>query len=220
MSIISDIKCARCDRQYSGVRSRCPYCGARRIGSGKYSEEGDNSKGKMLIGVMLLALLVVAAGILLFTTPKPEIEPETGISIDEPETPFVPPEDDTIGVDGEDTETDPPEEPPEEPPESPEPSPRVESIEITYAGVPNNDFSESRGTRIPLRVRIEPAGIEFDEEVVWTSSDTSVFEVVKDNPEGTSAMVTIHGTGSAMQAVLTVSIDGVEAECIVRVKAG
>ena len=89
MSIIPEVKCARCDRSYSGVRSRCPYCGARRIGGGKYSEEGDNSKGKMIIGVLILAVLVVAAGVLLFTTPRSDDidDPIVEMSEDETESP-------------------------------------------------------------------------------------------------------------------------------------
>ena len=218
MSIISEVKCARCDRQYSGVRSRCPYCGARRIGSGKYSEEGDSSKGKMMIGVMILAVLVVAAGILLFTTPRSEDDADPDLIASEPESPQIP-EDDTVSIDGDDPEIEPSDEPSETPPETTTPVPRVQSIEITYAGDLIEDFMESRGTRIPLRVRIEPPGVEFNEAVVWRSSDASVFEVVPEpDTNGTAAMVTIVGGGQATFATLTASIDGVEAECIVRVR--
>ena len=221
MSIISEVKCARCDRKYSGVRSRCPYCGARRIGSGKYSEEGDNSKGKMIIGVLIMAVLVVAAGVLLFTTPQPEDEPGTPPTTIEDE-PTGTPGDETISVTGSgpSVEPSPPEETSESPSESPSEPPRleVESVFITYAGLPLVDFSEPIGTPVPLRVRIEPPGAEYDGDIVWSSSNTSVFDVVKDNPEGTAATVTIIGSGSARAATLTVSVAGVEAECIVRIR--
>ena len=217
MSIISEVKCARCDRKYSGVRSRCPYCGARRIGSGKYSEEGDNSKGKMIIGILILGVLVVAAGVLLFTTPIPEDDVISSPVVTESESTYSP-EEDIVSVTG--TGPNVPVSPEPEPtePELPSPPPvEVQSVVITYAGLPITDFSEPVGAPVPLRVRVEPA-VEFDEEVVWTSSDTSVFEVVKDNPEGTAATVHIIGSGTSTFATLTVSIGGVEAECIVRVR--
>ena len=181
---------------------------------------GDNARGKMLIGVLILALLVVVAGILLFTTPRPEEETEPDPSLMETESPILPDDSGNVSLDGEGPTVEPSEEPLETPSETPTPVPRAESIEITYAGSLIDDFSEPRGTRIPLRVRIEPAGVEFSERVVWRSSDTSVFEVVEENTEGTAATVTITGTGSATMATLTVSIDGVEAECVVRVKVG
>ena len=219
MSIISEVKCARCDRKYSGVRSRCPYCGARRIGSGKYSEEGDNAKGKMIIGILILGVLVVAAGVLLFTTPIPEDDVMTSPFLQETESPYSP-EDDTIRAPGTGPSVPPSPEPTETETESPSPSPTVEvqSVVITYTGLPITDFMENIGDTIPLRVRVEPPGVEFDEEIVWTSSDTSVFEVVKDNPEGTAATVHIIGSGTSTFATLTVSIGGVEAECTVRVR--
>ena len=218
MSIISEVKCARCDRTYSGVRSRCPYCGARRIGSGKYSEEGDNSKGKMIIGVLILAVLVVAAAVLLFTTQKPEISPEPSRDIESPPTVEMPNEEDNVSMPGAKPPVSPSPSPVETSPEeeTTTPPPQVESIIITFAGYENNDFTEPAGGKVPLKAKVEPVGIEFDEEIVWKSSDTTVFEVVKDNPEGTSAMVTMIGSGTAKSATLTVSIGGVEATCIVR----
>ena len=217
MSIISEIKCARCDRKYSGVRSRCPYCGARRIGSGKYSEEGDNSKGKMIIGILVLGVLVVAAGVLLFTTPIPEDEVISSPAPTESE-PLYTPDEGNVSVTGTGPSVPESPEPDEIETESPSPTPiEVQSVDITYAGLPITDFSEPVGATVPLRARVEPA-VEFDEEIEWTSSDTSVFEVVKDNPEGTAATVHIIGSGTSTFATLTVSIGGVEAECIVRVR--
>ena len=93
----------------------------------------------------------------------------------------------------------------------------IQSVTITYAGLPITDFIEPMGSIVPLRVRVEPAGVELYEDIVWTSSDTNVFEVVTDNPEGTAATVTIVGSGSANFATLTVSISGLEAMCIIKI---
>ena len=221
MSIISEVKCARCDRAYSGVRSRCPYCGARRIGGGKYSEEGDNSKGKMIIGILILAVLVVAAAVLLFTTPRTEetISEPSGEETSTPPTQELPGESENLSILGArppvPSSPSPVESSPEE---TTTPPPKVTSVEITYAGTRIADFKEPQGATIPLRARVEPAGVEFDEEIVWKSSDTSIFDVVKENTEGTAAKVTIISSVSEASAILTVSIGGVQAECVVRVR--
>ena len=96
---------------------------------------------------------------------------------------------------------------------------QVQSLQIMYARTAVSDFTMPIGSQIPLNISIEPAGAEYDEEIIWASSDTSVFEVSKNNPEGTTAIVTIIGSGSASSAVLTVSIGNVKAECIVRVSS-
>ena len=94
---------------------------------------------------------------------------------------------------------------------------QIETITITYAKTEVTEFTAAPGDWVPLSVKIEPAGAEFDEEIIWTSSDTSVFEVAKSNPEGTDAIVTTIGSGTAEVATLTVSIGDVRAECIVHV---
>ncbi len=65
MGIVSEGKCHRCDRRYSGFRSRCPYCGARRSKRGKRASDSGNSKAKLIIGVLLLIVLIVAVIILI-----------------------------------------------------------------------------------------------------------------------------------------------------------
>ena len=218
MSIISEVKCARCDRQYSGLRSRCPYCGARRIGSGKYSEEGDNSRGKMIIGVLIMAVLVVAAGVLLFTTPKPveELGPSPGINSPSPSIP-MPNESDNETLENSSTPPPSPSDTPSPSP-SPTPTPKIVSVDITYSGVVKTDFTGVVAEVVPLRVKIEPVGIEVTEPIVWESSNKEVFEVVADNTAGTSAKVTIIGTSKDTWATLTVYVGDKKAECIVRVK--
>ena len=207
MSIVSEIKCARCDRKYSGVRSRCPYCGARRIGRGKYSEEADNAKGKMLISVLILAVLVVAAGVLWFTTEVPDDE---RLGADPPEL-SIPDDLGTDSVEGTQDVPEPPP-PPPPPPEPEEPPLEVRSINITYDGRNREEFTAKVNERVPLRVRIEPPGIE--EQVIWESSNKDVFDVVPEDTMGNSATVTGIGTGNA---TLTVYVGDKEAKCIVRV---
>ena len=167
MALINEIKCARCDRKYSGVRSRCPYCGARRIGRGKYSEDSDNAKGKMLISVLIMAVFTVAAGILLFTTP---VDADAQNPADDPG--FSTPEDDINSEHSLVPEPTP--SPTPEPPDEPIAPLEVTSIAITYGGNRIEDFTQPKGVPIELGVRIEPVGI--DVEVVWESTDEEVFE--------------------------------------------
>ena len=212
MSIVSEIKCARCDRKYSGVRSRCPYCGARRIGRGKYSEDSDNSKGKMLISVLVLGVLVVAAGFLLFSTPP--VEAEEGNPPPTSPTGSLPDDGDNTSLENPNTP------PPSTPPTvsdtpTPPPAPQVQSVTITYAGraIKDNDLTEYVGNKLALGARVEPPGIE--EVINWQSSDTGVFEIVPTSTDGTAATLTPIAKGVA---TLTVTVGGVESTCIIRIR--
>jgi len=216
VSIIAEVKCARCDRKYSGVRSRCPYCGARRIGRGKYSEENDDSKGKMLVGILILAVLVVAVVVLLVMTDKPEDSSlaagsETGEQASDMPGSGLSGEDDIITMPG--TSMDDPSTPPpnsETPPETT--TVEVQSVIITYANVKKTDFTEHIGIKVPLKAKVEPPGIEVDIE--WTSSNTDIFEVVPKDVNGNAADVIGKAKGDA---TLTVRAGDVEATCIVRI---
>jgi len=214
MSIISEVKCARCDRKYSGVRSRCPYCGARRIGRGKYSEDSDNSRGKMLIGIMIMAVLVVGAGILLFTAPGSEA-PDQGVAAQTPPSQPLPDEGDNFELPGL-VPVDPPQT--SEPPgitDTAPPAAQVRSVAIVYGPrkIVKTDITEKIGVKIPLRVDIEPVGVL--DEIIWTSSNPAVFEVTVTNTECTQVSVTGLTVGTA---TLTVAVGGEEAKCIIRIK--
>ena len=213
MGIISEVKCARCDRKYSGVRSRCPYCGARRIGRGKFSEEGDNSKGKMLIGVLIMSVLVVATGVLLFTTPAQGDGDNTNINATQ--TPSIPDEEanskTTTSIDV------PPSAPPTiSTPTSPAlpPEPEIRTVEIRYSGNLRTEFTVRIDEKVPLTVWYDPPGAEG--EILWSTSNRSFFDVVATDLEGRRATVTGVGVGTG---TLTVSVGGVTAECTVRVRA-
>jgi len=215
MSIVAEVKCARCDRLYSGVRSRCPYCGARRIGRGKYSDENDGAKGKMLIGIIVLAVLVVAVIVLLLTTDKPDDNQELSTpppSQSESQTP-EPIESGNEGVSGRPVETShsPPEESVSEEP-SVSPSPTVTSVMITYTGYERKEFTAKIGEQVPLKIKVEPPGVEADVE--WSSSNTSIFDVVQTDINGSSATVTAKQVGNA---TLTVRVGDINVTCIVRV---
>jgi DNA-directed RNA polymerase subunit RPC12/RpoP len=212
MSIISEVKCARCDRKYSGLRSRCPYCGARRIGRGKYSEETDNAKGKMLISIMIIGVLVIAVLFLLLSVPKPDKDDNSG-SLNSPTgTPMLT-DDDNSSLPG-NNRVSPTPTPTPMPTEIPDPpAPKVQSVMITANNRENNDFTVKVAETVILRVKVEP--IDFEDEIIWKSSDESVFEVVPISADKTQAKVTGIGVGNAK---VTVTVGDVADDCIVRGK--
>jgi len=201
MAIVNEIKCARCDRKYSGVRSRCPYCGARRIGRGKYSEGSDNATGKMLISVLILAVFTVAAGILLFSTPNDADarDSDNGSLMQSPEEeveslPSVVP--------------DPTPTPTPDAPETPVAPPTVTSIRIMFDGREMSDVSEPPGTRLDFIASLDPPGIEDSVDIQWRSSDPDSISV--DVHIGNRA-ATIHWIQRGESAVtLTVSAGDME----------
>ena len=96
------------------------------------------------------------------------------------------------------------------------PPPVVTSITILYGSrrIHDNDLTLFVGDEsIVLTARVEPHSVE--EEIVWHSSDRSVFEVVATNPEGAAARLTSISQGTA---TLTVSVGGLEVTYIVRVR--
>ncbi|MCL2248692.1 MAG: hypothetical protein FWC13_05440 [Oscillospiraceae bacterium] len=203
MAIINEIKCARCDRKYSGVRSRCPYCGARRIGRGKYSENSDNAKGKMLISVLIMAAFTVAAGVLLFTTPVDAVEPEE-VPDDDYSTSV---EDEITTLPGLATPSPIIDDPPEEIYE-PEPPLTVTSVQIRYgdtlAGAPHSprEITIRVGSQYEFRARVEPPGID-DIDFHWESTNTDAFDAVAVDVGGVGVRVTGLARGSGY-LVLTV----------------
>lgn len=208
MAVISEVKCGRCDRRYSGFRSRCPYCGARRNKRGKHADEADNAKAKLVIGVLLLVLLIAATMVLIFTN-IPE-DPEVSNPTDSaPVTTGV----DAPPTDSEDVtviETSPSAEPSPSPSESP--TVEIAEVIITYLGkpVPENDLTLGKiGESLQMGFTTVPEVDTEDKTATWESSNKSVFEVLS------NGKITAIGKGSA---TLKVTVDGVVGECIVRVR--
>ena len=217
MGIIADVKCARCDRKYSGLRSRCPYCGARRIGRGKYSEQSDDNKGKMLIGILIMAVLVVAVVVLLLTTNTPEDD----ISPDGPVIETTGTDTDLLGEDGNTsamnsnsfTPPSSPEDPTDTSTESPSPlPPAISSVMITYIGAKKSEFTCHVNEKVPLRIKIEPAGVEA--EIIWESSNTDFFDIIDVNEAGDNGTVIGLSPGNG---TLTIKVGDITETCIVRV---
>lgn len=212
MGIISDVKCGRCDRRYSGLRARCPYCGARRGKRGKHANDSDNSKGKLIIGVLLILVLMVAVVILVVTSTsktaeQPDEKPDESqqhytddddVSSVQGTPGNLPPETDEP-AEGDEPAADAPQEPVQE-------EPKVTAVSILSFGTPTSDFTVNVGDKVNLSYRTDPEGLGTDVE--WKTSDENVFVILQ------TGELTAIGSGTA---TLTLTVDGVTAECIVRV---
>lgn len=211
MGIISEVKCGRCDRRYSGFRSRCPYCGARRNKRGKHADDSDNSRGKLIVGALLLLILIVAIVVLIVTSvgekgdkPK-DSKNENIVDINDDEVTSVPGSE-TAPKPGE-TDTIPPENE-KKPEENKQPEVELNSVTLTYSGyaLEDLDFSMSVGETLKLDYVTDPE--ETGLKAKWESSDTDVFVVKSD---GT---VTAVGEGTE---TLTLTVGDISVDCIVRV---
>ena len=206
MAIITEVKCSRCDKRYSALRGRCPYCGARRSSKGKYAGDTDNIKGQTIIGVLILVALLAAVITLIIISVKSN---DDGGSKKDPVEVSTTPDDAMVtSLPGPSLEPSPT--PPEETFEPPAPS--VQSVAITYAGSTTVDFMEPVGKNLTLKAKITPADIGL--VPVWTSSNPAIFEVVPDDTTGISVSVTMLSRG---RATLTCTVGDKTAECIVRV---
>jgi hypothetical protein len=162
----------------------------------------------MLISVLIMAVFTVAAGVLLFTTPvdadAPSADNGPGLSI--------PGDDGNDSMDG--IHPVPPPPPTTQPTTEPPPPPlEVTSLTITYDGSRRTEFTAKIGEQVPLRVKIEPVGVETP-EIIWSSSNPDVFAVVPVEIDGSGVTVTGIGRGTA---TLTVAAGGIEEKCTVHV---
>ena len=221
MGIISEIKCGKCDRMYSGIRSRCPYCGTRRIGQGKHSEETDNAKGKMLIAVLVMGVLVVATGVLLFTTEAPDVpDPEESIGqVEDQEEPSNGDED-YFTIDGPtpNLTIDDPIDPDED--SGATLSVEAQSITVRFGrnaliGSPDKPEFTLRMSEatITLNIMVEPVGVVDVPQ--WSTSNMNIFEVTPTTPEANEATVRAIGRGTA---TLTVTVGNVSQEVTVIIR--
>ena len=164
-----------------------------------------------------MAVLVVAAGILLFTAPPAEEPDNSAQAAQTSPSESIPNELDNTPMEGNQTV---------EPPNSPSPSdtspsslpaPEPRLVQIVYGkqSTVKTDITEKIGVKLPLRAKIDPIGTT--DEIIWESSDEKVFQVTVTNPEKTQVNVVGVGVGTA---TLTVKVGNVEAKCIIRMKRG
>ena len=194
MALFKEVKCGRCDRRYSALRSRCPHCGARKNRDGKASTVENNTRWQVIVGAVVL-LAIIAAAVILITTSLKNREPEPS-NTSRPTPPTA-----SSGVNVVDG-TDPT--PTAPPTPTPTPEPVVNSITLS-----SSDFTLFRiGEQYTIQATISPAGTKAT--IVWISEDPDV------------ATVDENGTVTAVDrgdTKVSATAGGVIQECIVRVRA-
>ena len=174
MGLIPQVKCGRCDRTYSGLRSRCPYCGAHRHKKGKRVSDGDNATWKLIIGILLIVVLIAAVIVILVTSPKGDDEGGSKSTGDDNNPGYVPGNDpgDTKGEQGQIAVTD-------------ANGAAVASLTLKVGEIVDLNAAVEAGSAVP----------------VWTSSDEAVVKVEAVDETGLKARVTGANNGSAVVTV-------------------
>lgn len=204
MSVIPKITCRRCGREYSGLRSRCPYCGTSRkksaeriplrtssanAGTPAAEHAAVNTKWQLLFGGILL-IAVVAAVIVLITVSL-NAEKNSSAAVDP-----TPPA--TVSSAA----------PVTTPTPTPTPTPSVTSVTITFLGSKRTEFAAKVGDEVQLSATVYPTGT--DQTVTWSSKDESVAKV--------SDKGVVIGVGKGTTTI-TAECGGVKADCTVYISA-
>lgn len=216
MAIVPRVTCRRCGRQFSGMRSRCPYCGTRRIkqservpaptpGENAYTPAGQraslNTRWQMIFGGILVAAVILAVIVLVSVSLNGQSD------VEESDTPVsalissVPP-----------TAT-------PTPSPSPTATPTITSLNIYWGGSALADDTTwdlaSTGTTLELTAQVWPSmdATALDGNLSWTVSDPSLASI---STSGNSCTVVFSGEAGSL--TLTVTCFGLTDSVILRAK--
>ena len=213
MSLIPKVKCSRCDKSYSGLKNKCPYCGASRGRSGKRAADtGDNTARFMIKMLLLLALVVTVISMLvidfdseptggtILATPPPTVNQTNGEG-----------EGGEVGPDGTIIPT---------PIPTATPAPTPTPIEATSLGIRWQFWAEGAsdmtipvGTVIELWAQMFPT--DATGEPSWSTSASTVANFTVNHEDHRRIELEARSVGVA---TISVMVDGLESEIIVRVR--
>ena len=199
MSLFGEVKCRRCDRRYSALRRRCPYCGARKNRGTKKSPSASNAQWQMIAGAALLLVIIVAVIVLIVMSIR-------GGKDEGPDTsPTAPSSSSTITENVASPSTS-----PTDLLQSPSPSQSPDIVDTVRSITLNrDDFTLSYiGETWQMEATLTPSTSAA--KVTWSIEDTNVAIVSEDG------VVTAVDRGDT---ILTASAGGATATCIVRVNA-
>ena len=191
MALIPEVKCRRCDKRYSGLRTRCPYCGMRRSGKGKRVPANDKTTLKMIIGLLLLLILAVAVVFLIVLSNKQNAgnnenkdtvytSTDGGVSSETSNTTAA-------AADTTDTTTDTSETTAASAIASVKVNCYGSELSTSSDGNYNYEFSAAVGDTIPLTIEVTPADAAYT--AVWASDDENTAVVLQ------TGDVTVVGSG-------------------------
>lgn len=173
MALIPPNICRRCHHEYSGLKSRCPYCGTRKTsastrtarptasaqqGTGARARANANAKWQMIFGGVLIIAIVIAVIALTAVSLNNREEKQAAVSpsADPIETPEI-------------IETPTPTTVP------PTQTPNVSSITITFLGSETSEFAMSPGDQIQLKAN--PYPLDVNAVVEWKSTNEGILTV-------------------------------------------
>ncbi|NLV50052.1 MAG: hypothetical protein GXY20_05095 [Clostridiales bacterium] len=203
MGLFKEVKCGRCDRRYPSIRSRCPFCGARKNRAAKQTGGGDNKPWQLIVGIIILLAVIIAVIVLVSSSLKNRDKKETDPTPSS-QTGNDNIEDGISEVETSPTPTAPPATPTPTPAPTPTPTPTVNSITLN-----REDFTLSYiGEQFKMEATLSPAA--SGAEVTWYSEDETVAIV------NSAGVVTAIDRGKTNIVAMA---GGATKSCIVRVTA-
>lgn len=203
MGFIPTITCRKCGRHYSGIRSRCPNCGTKRVkqssrtasttdsarpGTSANSRAALNTRWQMIFSLILLIAVIAAVIVLISASLDGKNDPDADIT---PTSDIVEPTPTATPI----------------PTPSPSPTPTITSITISFLAETKTEFAMNIGDMVPLTATAYP--LDVNAEITWSSTDESICLVDQDG--------VVTGVGSGWASVIAES-GGVSAECKVWVR--
>lgn len=174
MALIPKNTCRRCHHEYSGLKSRCPYCGTRKTssstrtarptasvqpGSSARARANANARWQMIFGGVLIVAIVLAV-ITLTAVSLGNREKKQAEAVSPSSAPIETPE----PIDTPAPTTAPPTE-----------TPNVTSITITFLGSETSEFAMDPGGQVQLKAN--PYPLDVNATVEWKSSNEGVMTV-------------------------------------------
>ena len=206
MSLIPNIVCRRCHREYPVYRGKCPYCGTKKPREVKRSlpesdsavrgteaarQAAESMNWQMLIGGILLVCVIAAVIAIITVNMQTRVEAIESAEKAEEQIAQIAAETTAIPA------------PTPTPTPSPSPTPAITSISLTYGGRAIEEFTEPAGSQIQLQAT--PYPLTEGTEVTWSSTDESV-AIVDD-----TGLVTVTGTSGYCDIIAKAG--AVEAKC-------
>jgi len=203
MGLIPKVKCSRCDKSYSGLKNKCPYCGAHRGRGGKRaSDTGDATARLAIKGLLLLALVITVISMIVLNL---------GDDLSGDVTIGPPAVGQEIGDEGDTTPS-----PPTIPSPPPTPTPvTATSLEIDWQFRAGGATEMTIGVGDELIIWADVFPTDTTTDPGWDTSAPTVvnYRVDPDN------LRRIEITGrSRGYSIITVTVDDLTAEVIVRVR--
>ena len=215
MSLIPKVKCSRCDHSYSGLKNRCPDCGAHRGRSGKRASDTGDAGARMMIRLLLLAAVIITVVSVLALDLDSDPLENAGLN-NRPPSGTVQGQGNDGEEDGDGEEGEEGEAPPFVPTPAPTPTPvEVTSVDINWQFKGNfNEMTIRVGDTIPIWAEIFPTDADVD--VDWSTSDSNTVNYRYTDPNNFREIeITGRSVGDAR---ITVSAGDLYAVLIVRVR--